>query len=183
MPPLLPEYLSQPVQIVVQSVPPTDWWPVWVAASATLIGSALGAALGGLVAYRGTIKANHSLIKRAKLEEALSLITQLDFDTNIISTYIEGLPLGVRLDGGEVMDAIKIVNSDVALQLKTLLSLYDISVYKKIICFYSDLFKYLKLLDDDGIDEKRKEEIIQGVTRCREALHDIRISLINHLKL
>ncbi|MGE6778215.1 hypothetical protein ACQKFL_11305 [Vreelandella titanicae] len=182
MPPLLPEYLSQPVQVAVQSVPPNDLWPVWVAAAATLIGSALGAALGGLVAYRGTIKANHSLIKRAKLEEALSLITQLDFDTNMISVYIKGLPLGESLDGDEVFDAVKVVNSDVALRLKTVLSLYDDLLYEEVTRFYSELFYYLKLLDD-GMEENTKTEILQGIMSCREALHDIRMNLINHLRL
>ncbi|WP_404466247.1 hypothetical protein LG331_08150 [Vreelandella aquamarina] len=78
MPPLLPEYLNQPFQVAVRSLPPTEWWPVWVAAGATLLGSFGGAWIGGRVAYRSTVKANNALLERQKLEEALALILDIE---------------------------------------------------------------------------------------------------------
>ncbi len=83
MPPLLPEYLSQPVQVAIQSLPSADSWPVWLSAAATLLGSFGGALLGGVVAYKSTIKANSALLKRQKLEEALTIV--LDVKTPIHS--------------------------------------------------------------------------------------------------
>jgi len=75
VPPLLPEHLiSQPVQIVAQSSPE---WQVWVGSGATLLGAAIGAGVGGWVAYKGTLKANLSLVNRSKLEECQALLLQM----------------------------------------------------------------------------------------------------------
>lgn len=68
MPPLLPEYLREPVQVIVESSisVDTDWWTI----AGTVAGTLAGALLGGLVAYRGTIRANKRALKREKAEQA-----------------------------------------------------------------------------------------------------------------
>lgn len=77
MPPLLPEYLSQPIQVIVQSLPEPTEWPVWLSSElATLIGSFGGALIGGLVAYLGTLKAHSKTLKREKGEQILVGIEQ-----------------------------------------------------------------------------------------------------------
>lgn len=75
MSPLLPEYLPKAVQIVVES-PSSDWWSI----AATVFGAALGAGVGGWVAYKGTLKANRSLVNQSKLEECLTLVDQMRND-------------------------------------------------------------------------------------------------------
>ncbi|WP_445012185.1 hypothetical protein [Vreelandella stevensii] len=77
MPPLLPEYLSQPLDVAIQSFPSTDWWPIWFAAIATLLGSFGGAWVGGRYAYKSTVKANAELLKRQRLEEALTIVNDM----------------------------------------------------------------------------------------------------------
>lgn len=74
MPPLLPEPLNQPVQIVVQSQP-TDWWSIGATVVGTLLGAALGAGLGAWGSYKATVKAGYGQVRRAKIEEALSIIS------------------------------------------------------------------------------------------------------------
>ncbi|MDW0357703.1 hypothetical protein Q8G38_00065 [Halomonas venusta] len=77
MPPLLPEYLSQPIQVIVQSLPEPTEWPVWLSSElATLIGSFGGALIGGLVAYLGTLRAHSKTLKREKGEQILVGIEQ-----------------------------------------------------------------------------------------------------------
>ncbi|MDP4557983.1 hypothetical protein Q9247_09835 [Halomonas meridiana] len=77
MPPLLPEYLSQPVQVVIQS---SADWQVWVGAGATLLGAAIGAAGGSIGAYIASNKANRKHARRHKLGEALSLVIEIEQD-------------------------------------------------------------------------------------------------------
>lgn len=78
MPPLLPEYLSQPVQIVYQS-PSTDWEAIIAGGLFTLLGAAAGAGLGGWVAYRASIRAGQKIVNQSKVEEALTLLSRIDF--------------------------------------------------------------------------------------------------------
>ncbi|MGE6778276.1 hypothetical protein ACQKFL_11615 [Vreelandella titanicae] len=79
MPPLLPEYLSKPLQIVVEA-PTTDWWPVILGAAATVGGAALGAYLGARYSYRATIKAQSDIDLVNKLEAIHSLALQSKLD-------------------------------------------------------------------------------------------------------
>lgn len=74
VPPLLPEYLNHPVQIVVQSSPD---WQLWVGAGATLLGAAIGAGLGAWGAYKSSLKAGIGLQRRDKLEQSLTLIDDI----------------------------------------------------------------------------------------------------------
>ena len=69
MPPLLLEYLREPVQVVVQSLPDNEIWPIYLSALATLVGSFGGALLGGWAAYKGTKKVYLESERKAKLEK------------------------------------------------------------------------------------------------------------------
>lgn len=73
MPPLLPEYLSQPVQIVVQSSS-TDWVALLAGGVFTLLGALSGAWLGAKGAYASTVKARKHELYMQKLDEIISLI-------------------------------------------------------------------------------------------------------------
>ncbi|MBS3668044.1 hypothetical protein [Vreelandella boliviensis] len=106
VPPLLPEFLSPPVQIVVQSLPPAESWPIWASAAATLIGSFGGALIGGLVAYRGALKANSRLVRQSKLEECLTLIDDME------SVHVSNLKMlsNVLRRGGTLENAQSLIN-------------------------------------------------------------------------
>lgn len=68
MPPLLTEYLSQPLQIVVEA-PTTDWDAVLAGGLFTLIGAGIGAGLGAYFSYMAATRAQ----KKAALEEKREL--------------------------------------------------------------------------------------------------------------
>lgn len=77
MPPLLPEYLSQPVQIVIDA-PSTDWSAIVAGGLFTLAGAAIGAGLGSVGAYLATNRANRLHARRHKLSDALSLVGEIE---------------------------------------------------------------------------------------------------------
>jgi len=71
VPPLLLEYLREPVQVAIQSLPPSnvDAWPVVVTALATLVGSLGGALISGRAAYKGTKRVYAETEQKSKLEK------------------------------------------------------------------------------------------------------------------
>lgn len=125
MPPLLPEYLSQPVQVAVQSIPPTEWWPVWVAAGATLVGSFGGALVGGRVAYKSAVKANDALLRRQRLEEALSIVSEIEDE---IKPAVGSIVADADIFGADEVCRIKCSAEKISfshtMRLRTLLEVY-----------------------------------------------------------
>lgn len=75
--PLLPEYLSQTVLYVA---PPTstDWWAVAVGGFFTLFGAGAGALLGGIIAYKSSLRAGLQLSNQAKIEEAIAYTNRIE---------------------------------------------------------------------------------------------------------
>lgn len=135
MPPLLPEYLRQPLQfhsirvqesaqVVVQSVP-TDWWALIAAGVFTLAGAAAGAWFGGRAAYKNTVKAQNDLIRRKKLEEALTIIISLEDRAKKLSHYALPGFFGKGEEVGPIVQKyLSDVESDKNSELITLLQLY-----------------------------------------------------------
>ncbi|MCF2911899.1 hypothetical protein [Halomonas sp. Cn5-12] len=125
MPPLLPEYLSQPVQIIVQTAS-ADTWPVWVGAAATLGGAAIGAGLGAWLgakgAYSATDKANKAEFRRQGLKEALQMADRIDLEVKRFVVSIQSDASGLY-DGGP--ERIKVtarnLDLDLTIQLRSLL--------------------------------------------------------------
>lgn len=72
MPPLLPEYLSQPLQIVVES-PTTDWKAITAGGIFTLIGAGIGAGLGAYFSYMAATRAQKKVVLEEKRERILKL--------------------------------------------------------------------------------------------------------------
>lgn len=155
MPPLLPEYLSQPLQsftihiqeptqVAVQSLP-TDWWALISAGLFTLAGAAAGAWYGGRAAYQNTVKAQNDFVKRKKLEEALSIVLKIedcmravnpsslrDFHAEFINTQ--------NIKKAQILSAFDI--NDVA-RLRALLQIYDQSLVDKL----ADMDSYFHALE------------------------------------
>ncbi|MGP8291768.1 hypothetical protein ACT3OH_16000 [Vreelandella zhanjiangensis] len=94
MPPLLPEYLSQPVQIVIQS-PSTEWGPVLIGAAATLIGAAVGAGLGAFFSYRAALRASQRAFALDKAEALYSLAESCKSDLRKWHHYYSKIPSSV----------------------------------------------------------------------------------------
>ncbi|WP_433925058.1 hypothetical protein ACN06F_09150 [Vreelandella sp. 21] len=175
MPPLLPEYLSQPVQIVVQSLPPGEPWPIWLAAAATLLGSFGGALIGGLVAYRGTLKANSRLVRQSKLEECLTLIDDME---SVHASNLKTLSNVLRR-GGSIENAQAVIagfdrfkNVEVAKKIKSIAKLHapetndcaDMLLTQA--HFANQLFKEISLKSwagsQDGVDNLRGHSLELG---------------------
>ncbi|CAM0554252.1 hypothetical protein EHLJMEHL_04348 [Vreelandella titanicae] len=133
MPPLLPEYLSQPLHfftIHIQEAPhmaaqSTDWWALVAAGLFTLVGAAVGAWYGGRSAYQNTVKAQNDSIKRKKLEEALTILLSLEGPARTLSTVV-ALSFGsskesIGLDNQRLLSKL---DSGKSSELMTLLQLY-----------------------------------------------------------
>ncbi|BCA91905.1 hypothetical protein [Vreelandella aquamarina] len=71
MPPLLPEYLSQPVQVAIESSlsVDTDWWTI----AGTVAGTLAGALLGGLISHWATVNAQAKIDKTYSAEKVYRL--------------------------------------------------------------------------------------------------------------
>lgn len=185
MPPLLPEYLSQPVQVVVQSVPPTEWWPVWVAAGATLVGSFGGALVGGRVAYKSAVKANDALLRRQKLEEALMVVSDIEEKLSPIMGSISADASGLT-DGGRkrIKESSKMLNFSLTLKLRTLLKIYkpDLAdtanaLHIRLVLVQSRA-RNIESLDDHSLEGA----LVNPGMEFGSILNDIRGSLIKHLR-
>ena len=72
MPPLLPEYLSLPLQIVVEA-PETDWKAVIAGGFFTLLGAGIGAGLGAYFSYMAATRAQKKVALEEKRERILKL--------------------------------------------------------------------------------------------------------------
>lgn len=127
MPPLLPEYLSQPLQIVIES-PTTDWSAVVASGLFTLTGAAIGAWLGGRQGYKSALKAGQRINQQSKIEECmlLALNIQALVSENDIQTDPVGEPankLGIT-DNLFDEDALKRFDEAVG-RLSTLVNLHS----------------------------------------------------------
>lgn len=137
MPPLLPEYLSQPVQMAINSLPkptqvvvqsvPTDWWSIGSTFTGTLLGAGLGAGLGALMAYRSTVKANLSLLRRQKLEEALITILDIEDALQIVFASVP-FPIDKELSPDNrkrTSDALQEIRLVELFKVKAIFEVYD----------------------------------------------------------
>ncbi|TVU89407.1 hypothetical protein [Vreelandella titanicae] len=132
MPPLLPEYLSQPVQIVIQS-PSTDWFIVLAGGAFTLAGAAFGAWLGARGAYKSTLKANRSIVNQSKLEECLKLIDEMQVIYTPVLRSLGSMPNAHGLV--EAKAHVSIINPeamvDLARRIHTLAKLHALPLLMK----------------------------------------------------
>lgn len=91
MPPLLPDLLNQPVQIVVQSSSP-DWWGIGGTIVGAALGAGLGAWLGAVGARKAAFKAGVGLTRQSKIEEVLILLDEVtkagDFYLEVVESCL-----------------------------------------------------------------------------------------------
>ncbi|MGY0552366.1 hypothetical protein ACW17M_04045 [Vreelandella sp. 2A-K22] len=182
MPPLLPEYLNQPVQIVVQSQQ-TDWWALVAAGLFTLVGAALGAWYGGRSAYKNTVKAQIDAVKRQKLEEALSIVYQLE---QPLSSLTRNMPLHQYFGDEGLEKSINIarqVNYGDAERLEGLMQVYDKSLFlqSERLCISINVmrsgFSIAEALGEDP------EKLLDSVQACEANLLSLKKDLISKLEL
>lgn len=159
MPPLLPEYLSQPVQVVIGSSISVD--TDLLAIAATVVGSASGALIGGLVAYIGTMRANRALVRQAKLEEYLTLVAEIQSVYQPVLYSLRSMPstLGISpakeiiepFSAKELVDITKKINTLSRLHAKPLLE--DSHKLLRVSCEVKGLFKSIDdRLGGGGVD-------------------------------
>lgn len=192
MPPLLPEYLSLPFQIVVEA-PPTDWWVVTAGGLFTLIGAGLGAGLGGWVAYRGTLKANRSIVKQSKLEECMALVDEIKV-THLrkLRELRRCLKAGGISSARHVIDDIHIKDMfESATKVHALTRLHAPGIERKAdqlvvrMHFLSDMLTKISSHtlreNEDSIDELSKE-LGKLVNAMGTLCNDIEIHIFDHAK-
>ncbi len=192
VPPLLPEYLDQavmqslpePIHIVIQSLP-TDWNLICVTAAATVLGSFGGALIGGLVAYKGTMKANNSLLKRQKLEEALAIIIDLKSPVKnmalklSISSFGDG---GVK-DSKFINNNISITNYQDAKRLETLLRIYGNKLFLIAKDFCSSLDGLNTSISIANAFDEYPSDLANKAKNCEDQLYTLEQKLTKKLNL
>ncbi|MCA8865305.1 MULTISPECIES: hypothetical protein [unclassified Halomonas] len=186
MPPLLPEYLSQPVQIAVQTVSITDWWPVWVAAAATLIGSFGGAWIGGRVAYRSAVKANQELLRRQKLEEILMIVGDLeDKLLPVVGSIIVDSDKFTDAEILRIKEASKKIEFSLTMKLRMLLKVYSSDLVERSNMLHVRLVVIRNSSNQaDTIPHHSREELLTNPGfDFQVLLGQIRDELINKLRL
>lgn len=182
MPPLLPEYLNQPAQVVLQSQQ-TDWLALMAAGLFTLVGAGLGAWYGGRAAYRNTVKAQHSIIQRQKLEEAMSIILDLEIPIAFLYRKMCNYRAGIGADIDSCISAAAKVKLKDVHRLTTLLQIYDKELYMQA----SNLNTTIKdmrsgFMIAEALGEKT-EVLYEHSVRCDARLIALKESLMNRLKL
>ena len=152
MPPLLPEYLNQPVQVAIESPlsVDTDWWAI----IGTFAGSIVGALIGGLVAYVATFRANRNLVNQAKLEECLTLVVELRSKYVPILNALRSMPSAHGIEPAkEIVRALKPKDLvDIAGKINTLSRLHARPVMGKTETLLFSAFEVASL--KDSIDDR-----------------------------
>ena len=183
MPPLLPEYLSQPVKIIVET-PSAESWPVWVGAAATLCGAALGAWLGAKGAYRAAEKASKAEFRRQGLKEALYVADQIDLDVLKFVGSIIGDASGVS-DGGaaRIKETSQLIDLSLTIRLRSLLKLHHKELSDKANSLHTTLFTITVLASkaDALLDEWSESPLVTQGLSFQTKLSDIRELLRSEL--
>ncbi len=185
MPPLLPDSLRDPTHIILQASP-TDWPPVVVAALATLIGSFGGALIGGLVAYRGTLRANSLLLKRQKLEEALGIVENFDQQMQKVSIGVYQLPHRESEDHGihgNVSQKLQSLNINEARRALTLVQIYEKDLYNCAMDAYGGLLQLIVLSKLEGLSNDDWTEIAGLIKETSSDIRTLKDKLVAVLAL
>lgn len=128
MPPLLPEYLSQPLQIIVEA-PSTDWLAVTAGGLFTLIGALAGALIGALGASRVAQKSNEDHFKRQGLVSISDAVFDVEQEVSgkVASIVLEALN---KSDGREdrIKELASTIDASLTLRLKNLTKAYEKSL-------------------------------------------------------
>ncbi|MGP5310594.1 hypothetical protein [Vreelandella alkaliphila] len=144
MPPLLPEYLNQPLQIIVEASS-TDWLAVIAGGLFTLIGAFVGAYIGARGASRAAQQSNDEHFKR----QGLVSISEAVFD---VEQEISGRVASIALEaatksdyrGERIKDVASTIDASLTLRLKNLVKTYEksleepaVSLHNKTVLFSS----------------------------------------------
>lgn len=184
MPPLLPEYLSQTARIIFEA-PSTDWGPVLVGAAATLFGAALGAGIGGYVAYRGSVRANNSLLQRQKLEEAFSMLLRLEGHVRSIRTLVTHMPqcAAIDIENEKASKALYSLEFSDVERLRTLLKIYG----RKFISEFTELDDFFRSFEAsvllNSVDDKKYIPLPREIANYMAMSKKLKNALILELKL
>ncbi|QPI65922.1 hypothetical protein [Vreelandella venusta] len=169
MPPLLPEYLSQPVQVIIQA-PTVDWMTVICAGLFTLGGAALGAWLGAKGAYAASVKASNHQAHLNRIKRILPIIDRLSQKFRSFSAHVDYYFYNERdklqpyiaentpLVDSEFKELIRTIKHELKSEFDKIDQLHDIFVEAEVSCFILSNRLY------DESDKKAKVDLLRKQT-------------------
>ncbi|MAE21207.1 MAG: hypothetical protein CMK92_02125 [Pseudomonas sp.] len=152
-----------------------------------MIGSFGGALLGGIVAYKSTVRANNFLLRRKKLEESLGIATQLEQEDISGAAAIKiCLKANDIVKNHDVLQSYSAkINTVNVIRLRTLLQIYHEESYEKANNLNTKLIalkvRTRKITSKTSLDEA--EGLSALAMECVILIFEIKKSLMKELKI